>query len=95
MLGWQASHLTLDAGLEKQIPLQHPYIQIYKPVRKVELDRVAAGIAALPPQGPLYVAVESETSNLEVGTFSDVIVAAGAVVTVGDAGVRRWETALR
>jgi len=39
--------------------------------------------------------VESEISNQEVGAFSDVIVAAGAVVTVGDAGVRRWKTVLR
>jgi uncharacterized protein len=30
LLGWQATHLKIDAGFEKQIPLQHPYIQIYK-----------------------------------------------------------------
>ncbi|SFF57112.1 hypothetical protein SAMN04488120_10977 [Fontimonas thermophila] len=30
LLGWQASHLKIDAGFEKQIPLHHPYIQIYK-----------------------------------------------------------------
>lgn len=29
-LGWQATHLQIDAGFEKQIPLHHPYIQIYK-----------------------------------------------------------------
>lgn len=30
LLGWQATHLKIDAGFEKQIPLHHPYIQIYK-----------------------------------------------------------------
>jgi uncharacterized protein len=30
LLGWQATYLKIDAGFEKQIPLQHPYIQIYK-----------------------------------------------------------------
>jgi predicted RND superfamily exporter protein len=30
ILGWQATYLKIDAGFEKQIPLQHPYIQIYK-----------------------------------------------------------------
>lgn len=29
-LGWQATYLKIDAGFEKQIPLHHPYIQIYK-----------------------------------------------------------------
>lgn len=34
LLGWQASHLKIDAGFEKQIPLQHPYIQVYKQYEK-------------------------------------------------------------
>ena len=34
ILGWQATHLKIDAGFEKQIPLQHPYIQIYKQYEK-------------------------------------------------------------
>jgi len=29
-LGWQASHLRLDSGFEKQLPKDHPYIQILK-----------------------------------------------------------------
>ncbi|MGB0220141.1 MAG: efflux RND transporter permease subunit [Sinimarinibacterium flocculans] len=29
-LGWHATQLRLDAGFEKQIPLEHEYIQIYK-----------------------------------------------------------------
>lgn len=27
---WQALHLGIDAGFEKQVPLDHPYIKIYK-----------------------------------------------------------------
>lgn len=29
-LGWQASQLRLDAGFEKMLPLEHPYIQVFK-----------------------------------------------------------------
>lgn len=34
LLGWQASHLRVEAGFEKQIPLDHPYIQTYKQYEK-------------------------------------------------------------
>ena len=30
LLGWQASQLRLDSGFEKQLPKDHPYIQILK-----------------------------------------------------------------
>ena len=30
LLAWQAAQLRIDAGFEKQIPLEHEYIQIYK-----------------------------------------------------------------
>ena len=30
LLGWQALHLRLDSGFEKQLPKNHPYIQILK-----------------------------------------------------------------
>ena len=33
-LGYQASHLRIDTGFEKQLPLGHPYIQIYKQYEK-------------------------------------------------------------
>lgn len=29
-LGWHAAQLRIDAGFEKQVPLEHEYIQIYK-----------------------------------------------------------------
>ena len=29
-MGWQASQLKLDTGFEKQLPLGHPYIQVFK-----------------------------------------------------------------
>lgn len=29
-MGWQAAHLKLDTGFEKQLPLGHPYIQVFK-----------------------------------------------------------------
>ena len=29
-LGWQASHLRLDSGFEKQLPKNHPYIQVLR-----------------------------------------------------------------
>ena len=29
-MGWQASQLRPDAGFEKQLPLEHPYIQVFK-----------------------------------------------------------------
>ena len=30
LMGWQASQLKLDTGFEKQLPLGHPYIQVFK-----------------------------------------------------------------
>jgi len=30
VMGWQASQLKLDTGFEKQLPLGHPYIQVFK-----------------------------------------------------------------
>ncbi|HUR41285.1 MAG TPA: MMPL family transporter [Verrucomicrobiae bacterium] len=30
LMGWQASQLRLDTGFEKQLPLGHPYIQVFK-----------------------------------------------------------------
>ncbi|MDP9142356.1 MAG: efflux RND transporter permease subunit [Pseudomonadota bacterium] len=30
LMGWQASQLKLDTGFEKQLPLQHPYMQVFK-----------------------------------------------------------------
>ncbi len=29
-MGWHATHLKLDTGFEKQLPLGHPYIQVFK-----------------------------------------------------------------
>jgi len=33
-LGWQATQLRLDAGFEKQLPLGHPYIAVFKQYQK-------------------------------------------------------------
>lgn len=33
-LAWQASQLRLDAGFEKMLPLDHPYIQVFKQYEK-------------------------------------------------------------
>lgn len=33
-LGWQATQLRLDAGFEKQLPLGHPYIGVFKEYQK-------------------------------------------------------------
>ncbi len=33
-MGWQASRLEVDAGFEKQLPLGHPYIKIFKQYQK-------------------------------------------------------------
>ena len=30
LMGWQAAHLKLDTGFEKQLPLGHPYMQVFK-----------------------------------------------------------------
>ena len=30
LLGWQATQLKPDAGFEKQIPLAHPYMKVFK-----------------------------------------------------------------
>jgi predicted RND superfamily exporter protein len=29
-MGWHAAHLKLDTGFEKQLPLDHPYMQVFK-----------------------------------------------------------------
>ncbi|HWT30738.1 MAG TPA: hypothetical protein VN240_06890, partial [Propylenella sp.] len=33
-LGWHASQLRPDAGFEKQLPLEHPYIKVFKQYQK-------------------------------------------------------------
>ena len=33
-LGWSATQLRVDAGFEKMIPLQHPYMQTFLEYRK-------------------------------------------------------------
>lgn len=34
LLAWQALHLKPDAGFEKQIPLEHPYMKVFKEYEK-------------------------------------------------------------
>jgi predicted RND superfamily exporter protein len=54
VLGWQATHLRIDAGFEKQIPLQHPYIQIYKQYEREFGGANTTLVALTQKQGDIY-----------------------------------------
>lgn len=54
LLGWQALHLKIVAGFEKQIPLQHPYIQVYKQYEKEFGGANVTLVALSQKQGDIY-----------------------------------------
>ncbi len=54
LLGWQATHLRIDAGFEKQIPLQHPYIQIYKQYEREFGGANTTLVALTKKEGDIY-----------------------------------------
>lgn len=54
LLGWQATHLKIDAGFEKQIPLQHPYIQIYKQYEREFGGANTTLVALTQKEGEIY-----------------------------------------
>ena len=60
-MGWQASQLQPDAGFEKQLPLEHPYIQIFK---KYQQDFGGANLvltAIIQKEGSIYNPAFMET----------------------------------
>ncbi|MES0874691.1 efflux RND transporter permease subunit [Sinimarinibacterium thermocellulolyticum] len=61
LLGWHASHLRIDAGFEKQIPLHHPYIQIYKKYEREFGGANTTLVALTQKQGTIYNAAFMQT----------------------------------
>jgi uncharacterized protein len=60
-LGWQASRLEPDAGFEKQLPLEHEYIQVF---RKYQQDFGGANlvlVALVQEDGTIYTPAFMET----------------------------------
>ena len=53
-MAWQASHLKIDAGFEKQIPLQHPYIKVYKQYEKEFGGANTTLVALTQNEGEIY-----------------------------------------
>lgn len=51
LLAWQAAQLRIDAGFEKQIPLEHDYIKIYKQYEQ-EFGGANVTLVALRQTGP-------------------------------------------
>ena len=51
LLAWQAAQLRIDAGFEKQIPLEHDYIKIYKKYEQ-EFGGANVTLVALRQTGP-------------------------------------------
>ncbi|MFA5938095.1 MAG: YCF48-related protein [Sinimarinibacterium sp.] len=60
-------------------------------LQQLELDRAAAGVESVPPQGPPFVAVRSESRDIEVGAFSKALPWQQGLLTVGDTGARFWK----
>ena len=53
-LGWQASQIEADAGFEKQIPLQHPYMQTFKEYEKAFGGANLISVALMQREGEIY-----------------------------------------
>ena len=53
-LGWQATHLRLDTGFDKQLPLGHPYIGVYKQYQKEFGGANVTLVALKQKSGDLY-----------------------------------------
>jgi uncharacterized protein len=51
---WQALHLKTDAGLEKQLPLGHPYIKVFKQYQSQFGGANLVLVAAVQKQGDIY-----------------------------------------
>jgi uncharacterized protein len=51
---WQALHLQPDAGYEKQIPLEHPYMQVFKKYEKAFGGANRVTIALIRRDGDIY-----------------------------------------
>ena len=54
LLGWQALGLKIDTGFEKQLPLGHPYIQVYKQYEKEFGGANVTLVALTQKQGDIY-----------------------------------------
>ena len=59
-------------------------------LRRLTLDKEAAGIPPAPPAGPPYVFILSEDVDQEVGAFCRALPLKDGFLTVGDSGVRFW-----
>ncbi len=60
--GWQATHLRLDAGIEKLVPAGHPFIQAQ--------DQYGKDFSG---GNPLFVAVESKKGDIFSAEFFDTL----------------------
>ena len=60
-LGWHASQLQADAGFEKQIPLEHPYMQTFKQYEKSFGGANLISVALMHRDGDIYDADYMET----------------------------------
>lgn len=61
LLAWQAAHLRLDTGFEKQLPLGHPYIQVYKQYEKEFGGANVTLVAVRQKSGDIYNAAFMRT----------------------------------
>jgi len=53
-LGWQATHLRVETGFDKQLPLGHPYIGVYKQYQKEFGGANVTLVALRQKQGDIY-----------------------------------------
>jgi predicted RND superfamily exporter protein len=51
---WSASHLAVDAGFNKMVPLQHPYMKVYREYEKVFGSANRIAIALMQEHGDIY-----------------------------------------
>lgn len=61
LLGWQATGLKIDTGFEKQLPLGHPYIQVYKQYEKEFGGANVTLVAISQKEGDIYNAAFMDT----------------------------------
>ncbi|HVT34301.1 MAG TPA: MMPL family transporter, partial [Nevskiaceae bacterium] len=54
VLGWFALHLQPDAGFEKEVPLDHPYMQVFKQYQQAFGGANLVSIALINHQGDIY-----------------------------------------